>query len=79
MKALDQRFDLVEVCLFPQQVRLCEVHGQGELGRPQEVEDIPEKGSVPIDKIIPLGITGGWEISPEHGAKHGVWITLQGG
>lgn len=78
-KALDQRFDLVEVRLFPEEIGLREIHGEGELGRPQEVQDVTEKRSVAIYEIIPFGVARRGEISPEHGAQHGVWIALQGG
>lgn len=79
VQALDQRLDLIEVCLFSQEVRLREVHGEGELGRAQEVQDVPEKSPIAVDEIISLGIPGGGEVSPEHGPQHGVWIALQGG
>lgn len=79
VKALDQRFNLVEVRLFPQEVCLCEIDGEGELGGPQEVQDVPEKRSISIDEIIALGIASCGEISPEHGAQHGVWVALQCG
>ena len=42
LKALDQRFDLVEVRLFPQQVFFGKVRGKRQLGRSKKVQDVPE-------------------------------------
>lgn len=78
IKALDQRFNLVEVRLFPKEISLCEIYWEGKLRRPQEVQDVTEKRSITIDEIIPLGVASRGEISPEHGAQHWVWIALQG-
>lgn len=54
IQALDQRLNLVEIGLFPQEFRFCKVQRERELGRPQEVEDVPEKCSISVDEIIPL-------------------------
>jgi len=79
VEALDQRFDLVEVRLFPQEVRLREVQRERELGRAQEIQDVPEERPVAVDEVVPLGVARRGEIPPEHGAQHGVRVALQRG
>uniref|UniRef100_A0A146RXV4 Uncharacterized protein n=1 Tax=Fundulus heteroclitus TaxID=8078 RepID=A0A146RXV4_FUNHE len=78
-QALDQGLDLVEVGLLPEQLRLLEVARQRELRRAQEVEDVAEQRAVAVDEVVSSGVFHCWEVSSEHGAQHGVRVSLQRG
>lgn len=50
-QTLDQRLDLIEVSLFPEQLGLLEVTRQRQLWRPQEVEDVAETTGVETESV----------------------------
>ena len=74
-----QVFDLVEVGLDGEQVELVEIGGQRQSTGAQEVENVPERGTVAVDEKTAVLVDRRRQRAAEHGAEHRARIARKSG